>query len=1016
MELNAPTMKNYHRHQWWLNCEDPLVNHHPWTTMEDKNILHIVQQKGIDNWIDKAVSLGTNRTPFQCLARYQRSLNASIMKREWTEAEDNKLRAAVETFGESNWQVVASTLEGRTGTQCSNRWKKSLHPARQRVGKWTPDEDKRLKVAVMLFGPKTWKKIAQFVPGRTQVQCRERWVNCLDPSLNLDEWTEEEDLRLKAAIAEHGYCWSKVAACVPPRTDSQCRRRWKVLLPHEVPLLQAARKIQKAALISNFVDRESDRPALGPNDFIPLPAINSISESEHLNLPGKQKKKSRRKLESRGKDKASGDVSNIRSKRLIREAQICSEEFPGLTNCNEIEKSGGDGTISKKKRVMKPRLQKKKYTDSTVHSSCPDTTLLAITNGEEVGAFGGDNATKKKKNALGRQKRKSRGRPESQEIDPASGDDAISKKRRVTKSYSKESNGCNLVKDHPSSCPDSELLMSTNGEEVQEFGQDAATKNKEASKPCSKKNKCIELVKEVPGITNSNEVKTFGGNDAISKKRRQSTKPHSEKNKQIETLLIIGSGKYVEAFSRNDATKKKRTPKLHFRRNQCTETCEKTAEIINSNGVETFGGDDTISEKRLSMPQSRQDKFTAPTQDHSASCPDSTLYRLTNVDEVAVFGGDGARKKKTAPKPNSRSIYAKLLQEISEITDPDEVETFGDDVAITNKSCVEKNNCTDPSQDYLSSFINSISNEEVGVSGGNNATKKKKAIKQCSRSKCTESLKVSQSLVSFPANLKMGTANGDGIETSGGDNSTLCKKERAPNRHPRRAKCSKQSGELQDHAISSVNVAKLSSKWGATEVVEGSQNIASAPKCSTSNMMDNGNLRTSNVIKQDSLKRSRTREMTCSNQILEIGDEDDMTLACFVHNKLKKRRAKIAKNGNAACYPSGMKGSDVLPKGIGILKDRNRVPSFVLNCETQTSCNYDTLPSQKKRLSHSDDLPTIIANDIDHRKALLVTGGMLAVHEPAKEPVNTDLEGIHEAGDEPSDRSSPPPGFEHLMK
>lgn len=46
-------------------------------------------------------------------------------------------------------------------------------------------------------------------------------------------------------------------------------RRWKKLFPNEVPLLQEARKIQKAALISNFVDRESERPALGPTDFRP---------------------------------------------------------------------------------------------------------------------------------------------------------------------------------------------------------------------------------------------------------------------------------------------------------------------------------------------------------------------------------------------------------------------------------------------------------------------------------------------------------------------------------------------------------------------------------------------------------------------------------------------------------------------------------------------------------------------------------------------------------------------------
>lgn len=47
-------------------------------------------------------------------------------------------------------------------------------------------------------------------------------------------------------------------------------RRWKALFPNDVPLLQAARKIQRVALIGNFVDRESERPSLGPEDFAPL--------------------------------------------------------------------------------------------------------------------------------------------------------------------------------------------------------------------------------------------------------------------------------------------------------------------------------------------------------------------------------------------------------------------------------------------------------------------------------------------------------------------------------------------------------------------------------------------------------------------------------------------------------------------------------------------------------------------------------------------------------------------------
>lgn len=70
-------------------------------------------------------------------------------------------------------------------------------------------------------------------------------------------------------------------------------RRWKVLCPQEVRLLQEARKTRKAALISNFVDRESERPALGVNDFIPLPITGPVSDPEKMDQSRKHKRKSR---------------------------------------------------------------------------------------------------------------------------------------------------------------------------------------------------------------------------------------------------------------------------------------------------------------------------------------------------------------------------------------------------------------------------------------------------------------------------------------------------------------------------------------------------------------------------------------------------------------------------------------------------------------------------------------------------------------------------------------------------
>lgn len=58
-------------------------------------------------------------------------------------------------------------------------------------------------------------------------------------------------------------------------------------------MLQEARRIQKAALISNFVDRESERPALGPTDFRPIPNTNLLCNADDPNPAPKRNVKPR---------------------------------------------------------------------------------------------------------------------------------------------------------------------------------------------------------------------------------------------------------------------------------------------------------------------------------------------------------------------------------------------------------------------------------------------------------------------------------------------------------------------------------------------------------------------------------------------------------------------------------------------------------------------------------------------------------------------------------------------------
>jgi myb proto-oncogene protein len=147
---------------------------------------------------------------------------------KWTPEEDAKLTEAVKKHGD-NWVDVAALVPGRTDKQCSKTWRMRLDPIIS-TGKWTPEEDTKLTEAVNAvkeFGSNYWVRVAVLVPGRTNVQCRTRWVESLDPGINRGSWTEEEDETLTEAVTEHGTnSWVVVAALFPGRTNLQCRQRW----------------------------------------------------------------------------------------------------------------------------------------------------------------------------------------------------------------------------------------------------------------------------------------------------------------------------------------------------------------------------------------------------------------------------------------------------------------------------------------------------------------------------------------------------------------------------------------------------------------------------------------------------------------------------------------------------------------------------------------------------------------------------------------------------------------------
>ena len=85
---------------------------------------------------------------------------------------------------------------------------------------------------------KHWVKIAQYIPGRTDIKCRERWSNILSPKVFLkkEPWTTDEEEYLKTLVREYGYGkWSEISKKMAEknyiRTDAQVKDKTSVILP-----------------------------------------------------------------------------------------------------------------------------------------------------------------------------------------------------------------------------------------------------------------------------------------------------------------------------------------------------------------------------------------------------------------------------------------------------------------------------------------------------------------------------------------------------------------------------------------------------------------------------------------------------------------------------------------------------------------------------------------------------------------------------------------------------------------
>ena len=199
------------------------------------------------------------------------------------------------------WVDIAKLIPGTTNIQCQQKWEQ----LDARRGPWTNEvavylihylvcisitlysiynvyyctrqEDEALKTAVTIVNTTTittfnnfWVTVAKQHPhlaGRTSKQCRERYVNSLDPNINTGPWTEEEE-RYVIRERKLGRSWSEMKMNLPGRPANSIKNYWNYNLSRregvddsveQIEVIDAVADDQTAGIdeVNNDMDQET---------------------------------------------------------------------------------------------------------------------------------------------------------------------------------------------------------------------------------------------------------------------------------------------------------------------------------------------------------------------------------------------------------------------------------------------------------------------------------------------------------------------------------------------------------------------------------------------------------------------------------------------------------------------------------------------------------------------------------------------------------------------------------------
>lgn len=119
-------------------------------------------------------------------------------------------------------------------------------------GPWSPAEDLKLIAFIQKYGHENWRALPkQAGLMRCGKSCRLRWINYLRPDVKRGNFTIEEEEAIIRLHKDFGNKWSKIASCLPGRTDNEIKNVWNTHLKKKMTIKNSESSADESKLESS---------------------------------------------------------------------------------------------------------------------------------------------------------------------------------------------------------------------------------------------------------------------------------------------------------------------------------------------------------------------------------------------------------------------------------------------------------------------------------------------------------------------------------------------------------------------------------------------------------------------------------------------------------------------------------------------------------------------------------------------------------------------------------------------